>query len=361
LRHRRGDTSFKGLLSTRRVRNVIGTSTGPPDHEPKDVTLISVIMPAYDARPFIDEAIASILGQTFRDFELIVSDDGSTDGTLEIAERHAARDPRVRVLRNRHLGVALNGNVCLEAARFPWVARMDADDVSLPHRLERLMDAARHAPEVVLWGGYATLIDRSGSALREVRLGPESDAEYRRQLAEGRVVYVCGPTSMMRRDLALDLGGYDPQLQASVDVELMDRMAAFGEVRTIPEVLTLYRLHGGSISSARAAAQQRVFRYVRERNLARLRGRSLSYAEYLDALAARPLHERVIDRIGEQGRLHYRNATIHLAERRILAGAGAAALAVLLNPGHAMQRVGRRVSIDRGGSSFQLRFRRARG
>jgi glycosyltransferase involved in cell wall biosynthesis len=334
----------------------------PPCHDSKDGALISVIMPAYQARPFLAEAIESILGQTFRDFELIVSDDGSTDGTAEIADSYAARDPRVRVLRNRHLGVARNGNVCLEAARFDWVARMDADDVSLPHRLERLMRAAQKAPEVVLWGGYATLIDRHGRRLREVRLGPETQAEYREQLAAGKVIYVCGPTSMMRRDLALELGGYDPRLKASVDVELMDRMAARGPVRTIPEELTLYRLHGGSISSARAAAQQSVFRYVAARNQARLEGRELGYEEYLQELAARPLPTRVLDRIAEMGRLHYRNATVHLAERRLAAAAGAAGLALLLNPGHTLRRAGRRAAIDRGGASFApAAARRARG
>jgi glycosyltransferase involved in cell wall biosynthesis len=316
--------------------------------------VISVIMPAYQARAFIEEAIASIQAQTFRDFELIVSDDGSTDGTADLAERMAAGDPRIRVLRQGRLGVAANGNACLEAARFPWVARMDADDVSLPHRLERLMRAARRAPEVVLWGGYAMLIDARGRHLREVRLGPEGDEAYRAKLSAGGVIYVCGPTSMMRRDLALEVGGYDAGLEASVDVELMDRMAARGPVRTIPEVLTLYRLHGCSISSARSAQQHRVFRYVRARNLARLEGRTLTYREHRDALAARPLAARAIEGLAERGRLHYRNAVVHLAEGRTAAAIGAAGLALALNPRHVARRLLKRARIrwdGRGGEA----------
>ncbi len=129
--------------------------------------MISVIMPAYNAEAFIAEAIESILGQTFREFELIVSDDGSTDGTVGIALRFAALDSRVRVLRNAHLGVAQNGNLCLDAARYGWVARMDADDVALPHRLARLLDAARAEPEVLLWGGYGRRLDYMESCWRD--------------------------------------------------------------------------------------------------------------------------------------------------------------------------------------------------
>jgi glycosyltransferase involved in cell wall biosynthesis len=310
---------------------------------PRAADGISVIMPAYQAREFIGEAIESILGQTFRNFELIVSDDGSSDGTAEIAEAYAARDPRVRLLRQAHCGVSAAGNACLEAARFDWVARMDADDVSLPHRLERLAAASAREPEVVLWGGLATHVDRHGRSLREVRIGPDSHARYLEMLATGKVIYVCGPTSMMRRDLALELGGYDVSLEASVDVELMDRMAKYGPVRVLPEVLTLYRLHGTSISSSRVAAQHRGFRYVRERNLAFLQGRYLGYEEFLRERSTRPVHRRVLDRFAELGRLHYRNAVIHHAEGRTLPALASACLALTLDPTHAAGRLNARL------------------
>lgn len=306
---------------------------------PRAADGISVIMPAYQAREFIGEAIESILRQTFRKFELIVSDDGSTDGTAGIAEAWAARDSRVRVLRRAHAGVSANGNACLEAARFDWVARMDADDVSLPHRLERLAAASAREPEVVLWGGHAMHVDRLGRHLRPVRIGPGSDAEYREMLSTGKVIYVCGPTSMMRRDLALELGGYDIALEASVDVELMDRIAKYGPVRVLPEILTLYRLHGRSISSNRATAQYRGFRYVRERNLAGLRGQAFDHADFLRARAARPLHRRTLDRLAELGRLHYRNAVIHHAEGRLVPAAVSTCLAMALDPVHAACRL----------------------
>lgn len=313
---------------------------------PRAADGISVIMPAYQAQEFIGAAIESILCQKFGNFELIVSDDGSSDGTIGIVEAHAARDPRVQLLRRTHSGVSAAGNACLEAARFDWVARMDADDISLPHRLERLAAASAREPDVVLWGGHAMHIDRTGRSLRPVRIGPGSDAEYREMLATGKVIYVCGPTSMMRRDLALELGGYDVALEASVDVELMDRMAKYGPVRVVPEILTLYRLHGRSISSSRAAAQYRGFLYVRARNRALLQGRTLGYADFLRDCAARPMHQRALDRLAEFGRLHYRNAVIHHAEGRLLPAAASACLSMALDPAHAAHRLQARLWAD---------------
>jgi hypothetical protein len=173
-------------------------------------------------------------------------------------------------------------------------------------------------------------------------------------LATGKVIYVCGPTSMMRRDLALELGGYDVSLEASVDVELMDRMAKYGPVRVLPEILTLYRLHGTSISSSRVAAQHRGFRYVRERNLAFLQGRYLGYEEFLRERSARPVHRRVLDRFAELGRLHYRNAVIHHAEGRTLPALASACFALALDPTHAAGRLNARLRGSGKAAGFGL-------
>jgi glycosyltransferase involved in cell wall biosynthesis len=129
-------------------------------------------MPAYNSEDFIAAAIESVLGQTFSDFELIISDDGSSDGTLGIARFYAARDGRIRVLSGENVGAPENGNRCLRAATRPWVARMDADDISLPDRFARLIAAARENPDVVLWGGRAITIDRRGRPMHRIQSGP---------------------------------------------------------------------------------------------------------------------------------------------------------------------------------------------
>ncbi len=114
--------------------------------------MISVVIGAYNAERYIARAVESMLAQTYTDFELIAVDDGSTDRTAAILRSCAARDARVRVIEAAHQGISGAANRGIAAARQAWIARMDADDIALPHRLERQLAAAAAAPEVVLWG-----------------------------------------------------------------------------------------------------------------------------------------------------------------------------------------------------------------
>ncbi|WP_198038960.1 glycosyltransferase family 2 protein [Skermanella stibiiresistens] len=306
--------------------------------------MISVIMPAYNSEAFIVEAVESILNQTFQDFELIISDDGSSDRTLEIARSYAAKDPRVKVIQADHVGAAENGNRCLRAAKYPWVARMDSDDISLPDRLAVLAEAVRANPEVVLWGAWAGLIDRWSRRMRQVRLGPETQQDYLDARKDGRVILVVSPTCMFRRDLALDLGGYDDRMDGADDVELMNSLAELGPVRVIPREIALYRLHGGSVSATRFLRQHRVLQYLHQRNLARLRGSDLTIEEFWRDLEAQPLSRRMARYLDDKGRIHYRNTIMHLAEHRFAKAIWSAGMAAVCNPSHMMRRAGRRLA-----------------
>ena len=305
--------------------------------------MISVMMRAYNAEPFLAQAIESVLAQTFRDFELIVADDGSTDRTLEIAGAYAGKDPRVRVLTGPHLGEIGQANRCLREARFPWIAVLDSDDAALPERLALTMHATRANPKVVVWGGRAILIDRTGKHLRRALTGPTSLVEYDRFISSGHVSFVMSPTAMFRRDVALEVGGYDHRMTGAEDVELMDRMAKRGPVIALRHDLALYRVHGSSISSTRFALQQRVFDYILERNQAWLRGETLSINDYIDSLHNQPAHRRALRWFRNLGREKYRMTVVHAAERRFVKAAGCAALAVSLDPVHALRRIRKRL------------------
>ena len=105
---------------------------------------VSVVMPVHNAMPYLDVAVESILGQTFADFEFVILDDASTDGSTARLREWADRDPRIRLLEEkRNLGPALSSQRVAEAARAPIVARMDADDVSYPRRLEEQLEVLR--------------------------------------------------------------------------------------------------------------------------------------------------------------------------------------------------------------------------
>ncbi|MGH3441161.1 MAG: glycosyltransferase family 2 protein, partial [Nitriliruptorales bacterium] len=241
---------------------------------------VSVVMPVRDGRRFLSFAIESVLSQTVRDLELVVVDDGSRDESPEIVRGFAARDERVRLLRQEPGGISAALNAGLEAANGRWVARLDADDVALPGRLERQLAAARSRPDVVVWASWAETIDVAGGAIGLVSTGPLTDAEFARDHAAG-FVEILHPTVMLRRDLALEVGGYDSRFDGAEDVELWDRMGDFGPMLTIPELLVRFRVHGGSFSTARFTEGVRIQRFVAARRRAVARGEELDFDTFL--------------------------------------------------------------------------------
>jgi glycosyltransferase involved in cell wall biosynthesis len=294
--------------------------------------MISVIMPAYNSDNFIGDAIESVINQTYPHFELIVCDDGSTDRTLEIVESYAERDTRIRLLRNKFRSVSLNANSGVHAARYPWIARLDADDLATPDRLEQQIQAAEREPHVVCWGGAAELINRDGRRLRTARLGPETEEEFQEIHRSGKVIYMLGLTTMIRRNAFLRVGGYDPRFNSADDIELLSRLADVGSLRALPAILGYYRIHGNSFTASRSIIQERLFRFIEARNKARLAGGDLELEPYLEALNRRPLPARIHEALSGRSRQFYHHATIGFAERRVVQGLGWAMLALLVDP-----------------------------
>ena len=140
--------------------------------------------------------------------------------------------------------------------------------MALPDRLEIQIKAAERNPEVICWGGGARLIDRQGRMLRGAQLGPVTESDFQDLRRTGKVIYILGPTVMFRRDDALAVGGYDPQFDGAEDIELLSRLARRGSLRTLAKVLTLYRIHGQSVTANRSAQQRHLFAFIEARNQA---------------------------------------------------------------------------------------------
>src|SRR5262249_18828515 len=157
----------------------------------------SVILPVYNSETYLAAAVESILAQTFRDFELIAVEGGSTDRSLAILDQFAATDPRVAVIRHGTASLVRQLNRGLAAARGEYFARMDADDVSRPDRLQRQVDFLRRNPSIAVVGAAVTLIDERGSAVREIDY-PQSPTEVAAFLDIGSPL--AHPAVMMRRD-----------------------------------------------------------------------------------------------------------------------------------------------------------------
>jgi glycosyltransferase involved in cell wall biosynthesis len=178
---------------------------------------VSVVMAAYDAERFIAQAVESILQQTLRSWELIVVDDGSTDGTRAILAAYA--DPRVRVYSNEsNLGQTASLNRGIGLARGEFIARMDADDVSEPERLERQVAFLDRNPDIALAGSQYTQIDELGRTVPGARL-PLQDAELR-----WAMLFYCPfvhAAVMFRRSPVVEtVGVYDEALSYSMDFDL---------------------------------------------------------------------------------------------------------------------------------------------
>jgi glycosyltransferase involved in cell wall biosynthesis len=211
----------------------------------------SVLLPAFNARHHIGAAIRDILGQTFRDFELLFVDDGSTDGTAECVEKIS--DPRLRLIKlstNQGLVSALNAG--LSEARGKWIARQDADDRSGRDRLAKKARLLSETPGVVLVYSHARLIDAFG--LWRGRLRPPLDDSglrwdlwFRNPIPHTSAVF---PLHLVREDL----GGYR-NCKACEDYDLWSRLLQHGQGAGSPDTLVSYRNHAASIMGQEHAVQ----------------------------------------------------------------------------------------------------------
>ncbi len=202
--------------------------------------VISVIMPAFNAESTLPEAIESVLSQTFSSFELLVIDDGSSDGTCNMARCYAQSDDRVRVLVNEvNVGISKSRNLALKAARGEFIACLDSDDVAEPSRLALQVAFLTEHPEVVLVGSDLVIINEQ-SQIVGFRTYPHNDASLRRALPRRNPF--AQPASMFRAAVVQQLGGYREDLAVCEDYDLFFRMAEKGEVANLDQPLTRYRV-----------------------------------------------------------------------------------------------------------------------
>lgn len=215
--------------------------------------LVTVLMAVYNGEAFVEQAVDSVLAQTFADFELIVVDDGSGDGTRQILAGY--RDPRLRVLRNQqNLGLTRSLNKGLKVARGKYIARQDADDLSQPHRLAQQVTYLEKHPEVALVGCASRWIDGHGHYLGIMK--PPTTPDEIGALILGDIPFLHG-TFMIRRDCLQALGGYNQRVPVAQDCDLLLRLSERWDLANLAEVLYVHRWHERSLSASRAEEQQR--------------------------------------------------------------------------------------------------------
>jgi len=202
-------------------------------------------MPVHDGASFVHEAISSVLSQTYPDFELIVVDDGSTDATAAILAEAGAKDSRVLLIRQGHRGVADALNAGLERASGRYIARMDADDIAYPTRLQQQVAYLDEYPRCVSVGSNMDIVDEDGALLATTAL-PATHDEIVHSLLHGHGG-LAHPTVMMRRAAVLSAGRYDPSCFPSEDLDLWLRLCALGDLANLPVALLRYRRHARAV------------------------------------------------------------------------------------------------------------------
>ena len=218
---------------------------------------VSVVMAVFNGERYLVEAVESILNQTYRDFEFIIIDDGSTDSSLEILKRYEKQDQRIQLVVNgENIGPPLSLNKGIALSKGKYIARMDQDDVSLPDRFKIQIVYLDEHPDIWVLGTNVKRIDEKGKYLNEWKL-PVAPTLIKWNSIFRNSGVVCHPTVMMRRNLFDFISGYDESEPFCDDLELWTRLFWLDDIwiGNIVEILLFYRVHEKSISIKRSSEQ----------------------------------------------------------------------------------------------------------
>jgi hypothetical protein len=291
--------------------------------------LLTVGIPVYNAMPYLRESVESILNQTYENFELLIINDGSTDDSLEYLR--SIHDRRLRLIHQENRGLTATLNRMLAEANSPWLVRQDADDVSFPRRLERVVESIYKYPGAGMFCSLAEYYPKGCYGTFRATCGtPE---QFRSVVLKGYLPTICHPTVTLNVNRALAAGGYRFNLFVE-DIDLWWRMALAFDIRLIPEATVGFRQNQESVSSANLAKQALNTLYVQYL--------LLSHLWNLEALP----HEQVCARLETLVRpaklsfkRHIRQFNIEMGRGNRVKAAGKLAMAFLASPRNFIERV----------------------
>ena len=293
-------------------------------------TILTVGMPVCNAMPWLPEAMESLLGQTASAFEILAIVDGGSDESL--AYLRSVPDPRLRVLVQENVGVTATLNRMLREARTPWLVRQDADDVSYPRRMEKLLAAIEAHPEAGLIYSLADYHPRERCAGR-FRCSRGTPEELRSIVERGYLLSICHSTVALHVEKAQGVGGYRMDLHAE-DADLWWRMARRYEIQFLPEALVGFRQNTGSVSARNLEKQELAGLYVQYLLLSELWGYAPRPLEYVAQTLMRFLRPS-----GVRAKERLRQFNMERAEGRQAQGLVALAQALCASPAYVMRRV----------------------
>ncbi len=207
---------------------------------------VSVLMPVYNAAPYLGKAIISILGQDLNNFELIIIDDGSTDNSWQLIQEIAKTDSRIKSLTRANKGISATRNELIDMASSNLIAWMDADDISLPNRLSVQSSYLNDNKDYVAVGCRTKMIDHEDAEICDwpMLLTHKEIDEWHINGRGGAIIF---PSSMMRKNSVKSVGGFNNKLTGAEDLDLFLKLAEIGKVANIDQLCFFYRQHIDSI------------------------------------------------------------------------------------------------------------------
>ena len=200
---------------------------------------ITVLMSVYNDLPYLKDAVESILNQSFTNFEFLIFDDASTDGSSAVLQQYASKDTRIKLITNQtNRGLGFNLARGVKMARSPWIARMDADDLAFPNRLQLQLNYVQAHPDVSIVGGWAIDINNNGQFISERKV-PTTDGQIKKLIWTNPLIH--GTVLFNKADIER-VGSYSRKLAKRQDYDLWFRCAQAGlKFANLPQPLIKYR------------------------------------------------------------------------------------------------------------------------
>ena len=205
-------------------------------------------MPAYNAEKYIAEAVQSVIGQSFSDWELLIIDDGSKDETFKIAKDFESKDSRIKVFQNeKNEGIVYTRNKLIDLASADYIAWQDSDDVSLPHRLSEQVKILDNNADVAIVGGGLEFFE--GDKTLSARMYQENDKDARKNIF--KFSPLSQGASMYKKSAVIEVGKYDSDIDTAEDLNLTFKIAKKYKISNLTNIVLRYRQHAGSETFSR--------------------------------------------------------------------------------------------------------------
>lgn len=309
---------------------------------------ITVVLPVYNQEKFIAETIESVLNQTYVDFELLIMDDGSIDGSARIIDEYSSKDNRISTFFQKNSGRCIATNNIIEKARGKWCALLDADDVMLPNRLEKQVAFHMSNPDVDASSCHCYYINENGNVLGEQRHPYLKTIEEYKSVSKTKVLVQCAITGLfISKKVFLEAGGLKSQYWPCDDFEFFNRLIEKEYILLVQQqVLMKYRIHAQAITVNKPLHTYDVTGYVMKCIELRRSGKfEITFNEFTALRAKDAWWVKLNRRRYNYSQIFFRNAAISMMSKKYLIFSMQVLTASLLDPNYVYRKA---ISLARG-------------